>query len=409
MNAFRLALSCFVIMPGLVWTVFDARAQTCAQAPSCSQLGYTKAVADCTGKTTLLCPFDSSKAFCADDTTCAALGFTDTISECPGEYTLCPSDATKGKCIFEASPGDLKYSLRTAAHNGWLPCDGSTYSSTQFPELYAAISSSFGTKLPYYYNHFLKARTGYSGSSLATMEEAGLPDIYGYLGGNPSVPNDGFLADKLSSVSGAFQVSGEGDKNGMSQGSGGWGYTSLTFRASYSNSIYGNSTTVTPQNYSANVFIYAGRIKGRPSTESCAKGNYFYSDGTCSSTYTSSKTLLGMVTSVSSSNGKLVISYAYGGNKSVTSHDSVETACGCSTDSLCSDIADIYDARALVSMTIATNSVVTKPVSGRNYYGDFAFGPYTCSSSTCSQSSYSNASLTSGYYYCTKSMSLYTF
>ncbi|MBQ7285910.1 MAG: hypothetical protein IJW72_06645, partial [Alphaproteobacteria bacterium] len=190
-----------------------------------------------------------------------------------------------------------------------------------------------------------------------------------------------------------------------------WG-RNFYFNASKSNSIYGKSSTVTPRNYPANIFIYAGRVKSRPSTTSCAKGNYLYSDGTCSSTYTSSKTLLGMVTSVSSYNGKLKVSYVYGGNTSKTGYDNVKTACGCTTtDSSCAmtEIADIYDAQALVSMTISTNSVVTKPVSGRNYYGDTAFGPYTCSSSTCSQSSYSNTTLTSGYYYCTKSMSLYTF
>lgn len=238
------------------------------------------------------------------------------------------------------------------------------------------------------------------------MEEAGLPNITGYFSAGIGKLNGSYLdgsgAITSSSTYNMAMKGGDSDN---------WG-RNFRFDASKSNSIYGKSSTVTPQNYPANVFIYAGRIKGRPSTGSCAKGNYFYSDGTCSSTYTSSKTLLGMVTSVSSSNGKLVISYVYGGNTSKTGFDNVKTACGCSTtDTTCAmtNIADIYDARALVSMTITTNSVVTKPISGRNYYGDTAFGPYTCSSSTCSQSSYTNASLTSGYYYCTKSMSLYTF
>jgi len=179
MNAFRLALSCSVIMPGLVWTVFDARAQTCAQAPSCPQLGYTKSVADCAGKTILYCPFDATKAYCVDEITCASLGFTDTIAECPGEYTLCPSDATKGKCDFEASPGDLKYSLRTSDHNGWLLCNGRSYSSAQYPELYSAISGSFGTNLPSYSGYFLNAAATSSASTFKTAQEAGLPNITG--------------------------------------------------------------------------------------------------------------------------------------------------------------------------------------------------------------------------------------
>ena len=256
MNAFRLALSCSVIMPGLVQTVFDARAQTCAQAPSCSQLGYTKAVAECTGKTTLLCPFDSSKAFCADDTTCDALGFTDTISECPGSYVKCPSDATKGKCDFEASPGDLKYSLRTSDHNGWLLCNGRSYSSTQYPELYTAISGSFGTSLPNYSEYFLKAAATTSASSLKTAQAAGLPNIWGslLLSGIENVTK------APSSASGAFRIGA--NNNGYSGGHDDNNTKpSIYFDASSYNSIYGNSTTVTPQNYSANVFIYAGRKK----------------------------------------------------------------------------------------------------------------------------------------------------
>ena len=257
MNAFRLALSCSVIMPGLVWTVFDARAQTCAQAPSCSQLGYTKAVADCTGKTTLFCPFDSTKAYCADDTTCAALGFTDTISECPGSYVKCPSDATKGKCDFEASPGDLKYSLRTSDHNGWLLCNGRTYSSTQYPELYTAISGSFGTSLPNYSGYFLKAAATTSASSLKTAQAAGLPNIYGTLSLS-GIENNG--ANALSTGSGAFTMGS--NTHGYSDGHGTTNNKpTIIFNASNYNSIYGKSSTVMPQNYSANVFIYAGRKK----------------------------------------------------------------------------------------------------------------------------------------------------
>lgn len=378
-----------------------AQAQTCATAPSCSELGYTKSASQCSGKTILYCPFDKTKVFCVDEITCASLGFTDTISECPGEYTLCPSDSSKGKCIFEASPGDLKYSLRTSSHNGWLLCDGSNYNSQQFPELYAAISGSFGNKLPNYSGYFLKGAATTSASTFKTYQQAGLPNITAYGPGFDDQTGTPTIGGAFYKYSTNFAYDADSSLSGA-----GW---RLGFDASKSNSIYGRSSTVTPQNYSANVFIYAGRTKYKPSTDSCTKGNYLYSDGTCSSSYTSSKTLLGMITSTSSYSGKITIYYVYGGNTLKTSHDSVETACGCSTDSLCSNIADIYDARALVSMTIATNSVVSKPVSGRNYYGDYAFGPYTCTSSTCSQSSYSNASLTSGYYYCTKTLTLYTF
>ncbi|MBQ9731959.1 MAG: hypothetical protein IJV97_02595 [Alphaproteobacteria bacterium] len=41
-------------------------AQTCTAAPSCADMGYTKTVSDCSGKTTLKCPFDLTKVSCED-------------------------------------------------------------------------------------------------------------------------------------------------------------------------------------------------------------------------------------------------------------------------------------------------------------------------------------------------------
>ena len=62
----------------------------------------------------------------------------------------------------------------------------------------------------------------------------------------------------------------------------GRGLRDLHINASKSNAIYGNSTTVTPQNYKANVFIYAGkqRIPGEFITSLANK--YIYADGTYS-------------------------------------------------------------------------------------------------------------------------------
>ncbi|MBS4773936.1 MAG: hypothetical protein KHX55_06655, partial [Proteobacteria bacterium] len=74
MNYFRTFLSLSVLTPGLVWTVFDARAQTCSQAPSCSELGFTKTVSQCAGKNMIKCPFDTSLAYCEDGPSCASLG-----------------------------------------------------------------------------------------------------------------------------------------------------------------------------------------------------------------------------------------------------------------------------------------------------------------------------------------------
>ncbi|MBS4774295.1 MAG: tail fiber protein, partial [Proteobacteria bacterium] len=189
---------------------------------------------------------------------CASLGFTDTISECPGSYVKCPTDSSKGKCDFEASPGDLKYSLRTSDHNGWLLCNGRSYSSSQYPELYSAISGSFGSYLPNYSGYFLKAAATSYASNLKTAQQAGLPNLSGTIDGLVVYPN------AMGTRSGVFSSTYPPSitKNATENKRGWWndnGY--ISFDASRSNSIYGRSSTVTPQNYSANVFIYAGRKK----------------------------------------------------------------------------------------------------------------------------------------------------
>ncbi|MBQ7285899.1 MAG: tail fiber protein, partial [Alphaproteobacteria bacterium] len=347
-------------------------------------------------KTILYCPFDATKAYCVDEITCASLGFTDTISECPGEYTLCPSDATKGKCDFEASPGDLKYSLRTSDHNGWLLCNGRSYSSAQFPELYAAISGSFGTNLPSYSGYFLKAAATSSASTFKTAQEAGLPNIYGTL----------YTVGTESSSGAFYNYSMIEDNLHDHKESGGWGHAAtITFSASKYNSIYGKSSTVTPQNYSANVFIYTGRKKGSATNLSCSIGDYYYSDGTCSSTYTSSKTLLGMVNSVYSYTGYKQITYVWGGNKTASSRTAAETACR--NTSAGAYVACDQHVNGFTSKTITSNSVVTSPNnSSKKYILCFNENSYfTCNSSTCTRS---GSNFTGSiYYYCYNTVNIY--
>lgn len=297
----------------------EASAQSCTTAPSCSELGYTKSASDCAGKTILYCPFDRTKAYCVDEITCASLGFTDTIAECPGEYTLCPSDSSKGKCIFEARPGDLKYSLRTADHNGWLLCNGRAYSSSQYPELYEALKDSFGSKLPNYTGYFLKAAATSSASAFKTPQAAGLPDIVGQFG----PVNDNSVEHK----NGAFITAGAWSR---SVNGGNTGGTTLEFRASKSNSIYGKSSTVTPQNYSANVFIYAGKSQGADDTlVQCDVGMYLNANGTCSKTLIAAKNPLGVIAQDLGSQWIVI----WGGSKSEKEGPARETCANQGADS----------------------------------------------------------------------------
>ncbi|MBS4773514.1 MAG: tail fiber protein [Proteobacteria bacterium] len=395
MNSLRFFLSFSILTPGLVWTVFDARAQTCTQAPSCSELGYTKSASDCAGKTILYCPFDKTKAYCVDEITCASLGFNDTVSECPGDYTLCPSDSTKGKCIFEARPGDLKYSLRTSNHNGWLLCNGASYSSAQYPELYEAIKDSFGTNLPSYSGYFLKAAATSSASSFKTYEQAGLPNITGSIA-------YGAPGNYQNYTSGALYASVKSGSKGIGNGGDTYG---LGFDASKSNSIYGRSYTVTPQNYPANIFIYAGRVKAK-APSSCAAGNFLYKDGTCSSTYTSTKTLLGLVNNVYSYTGYKRIYYAWGGNKTASNRTAADAACKSQGGNSASTACD-QDVRNFTSITIPSNSVVVSPnSSAKKYVLCFNENSYfTCNSSGCTRggSDYTGTK----YYYCDSYVDFY--
>lgn len=88
------------------------------------------------------------------------------------------------------------------------------------------------------------------------MVNAGLPNITGTLSSKNTSSAWKFLADKLTKVSGAFSVEGEGAKQGMaSDANPPWGYDTLNFDASKSNPIYGSSDTVTPLTYTVRVYI----------------------------------------------------------------------------------------------------------------------------------------------------------
>ena len=381
----------------LLVTAAEASAQTCTTAPSCSELGYTKSASQCSGKTMLYCPFDKTKVFCEDGSSCDSLGFTDIVSECPGSYVKCPTDATKGKCDFEASPGDLKYSLRTSDHNGWLLCNGRVYDKDKYPELYSAISGSFGSNLPNYSGYFLKAAAYSYASSFKTAQQAGLPNITAYGPAMDDQTQNPGLGGAFYKYTTSYAYDAKSELSGA-----GW---RLGFDASKSNSIYGRSSTVTPQNYSANVFIYAGRKKSS-APSSCSAGNFFYSDGSCSSTYTSSKTLLGMVNTVYNNSDYMTITYVWGGNKTAANRTAADAACqsqgGSSAYTACDQHVENF-----TSVSIPSNSVVVSPNSStKKYVLCFNENSYfTCNSSGCTRGG-SNYTGTK-YYFCYKSVNLY--
>lgn len=246
-------------VPALIYAL-PSQAQECTAAPDCADLGYTKTASQCSGKTFTRCPFDDTKYNCEDSTArCMAAGYRTQRNICTDTFIPCPFEPTIGVCLDpQHAVGDLKYSWKTANHDGWLLCNGQSFDKNNYPDLYSLLGKN---TVPSYSGYFLKGAASTSVSTFKTSQAAGLPNIAGTFTAYG-------VEYQYSDVTGAF-----------SKSSGGSGYSGhdakgktlpkFSFSASKSNSIYGNSTTVTPQNYSANIFIYAGKI-----TDVCADAGY---------------------------------------------------------------------------------------------------------------------------------------
>ena len=122
--------------------------------------------------------------------------------------------------------------------NGFLLCDGRAVSRATYAKLFSIIGTTYGAgngdttfNLPDFRGSFLQ---GYGGTSLAIgqKQEAGLPNITGWL----NACTDG--------ASGAFLTNTK-----QSYGTGDYDFWDVTFDASRVSSVYGKSTTVTPQNF----------------------------------------------------------------------------------------------------------------------------------------------------------------
>ena len=137
--------------------------------------------------------------------------------------------------------------------SGWLPCDGRTVSSTQYPALFASIGTTWGIeenitengvtyfKLPDFRNRTL---WGADQKVLGTYVEAGLPNITGAIGFRAGGSNwySGCVYGRTDLVGGTW------DTESM--------YAGTAFiDASRSNPIYGASDTVQPPAAAVNFII----------------------------------------------------------------------------------------------------------------------------------------------------------
>ena len=324
--------------------------------------------------------------------TCAELGYDDQVSLCPKDYLTCPFDKTQGKCIYEAAIGQIGYFTK-APGNGWLLCDGKIYNAKKYPDLAAALASKYvlsssRIQVPDYRGDFLRVSGGNSGT-VNTRQAEGLPNIYGNIGSNAGRAQ--FTTDISS---GAFYAVSSGLSHFSNDGTETAG-VKVYFDASEYNSIYGNSSHVTPVNTAVYAYIYAGKVDpytDNPDMPSCSQGQYYYADGTCSSSYNSSKTLRGIVSSVSTSSH--YIRYIVGGVNSTAENSTVLNYCASVNGSL----ARYTDWKKLPTNIPTTQSVVRSPQAGY-YWNAINSDRYYCSSaSSCSIKS--GTATTSAKYYC---------
>ena len=144
------------------------------------------------------------------------------------------------KMMPELSPvpiGSIAYAHEVPT--GWLECNGAAISRTKYARLFKKIGTKYGAgdgsttfNLPNLHHRVLEATTTIS--EVAKMVEAGLPDISGSFDGDLAVAvGDGcFLAQNHQPYS-PVSTSKEG-------------FHGVSFAASRSNGLHGNSETVQP-------------------------------------------------------------------------------------------------------------------------------------------------------------------
>ena len=238
-----------------------------------------------------LCASTSYAAInCSTLPSCDSLGYTDTVADCPKVYNwnasskklvatttpkavICPFDTAKGRCLHDAKVGDLKYSLHTVNHEGWILCNGQSLDTTTYSALYNVIGSNYGMdgtkfRVPDYRGFFLRAYGtadknnalssfgGSANTSLNTPQKEQLPNITGTFGA-PFLNWDEVYG---ATYNGAFETTYVWERRPRMEAGGGRG---LTFNAEKTtgtgNGVYKDNAHVIPANYAVNVFIYAGK------------------------------------------------------------------------------------------------------------------------------------------------------
>lgn len=140
--------------------------------------------------------------------------------------------------------GKIEWFAFNTPPEGYLVCNGANVSRTTYADLFAVIGTTFGSgdgsttfTLPNLIDKFAQGST-----TVGTVKSAGLPDITGSVK-NLMSPDSSW---SVSSTSGAFTAGALGKlSSDITSGQSDVGFD-LSFIASLSSSIYGNSTTVQP-------------------------------------------------------------------------------------------------------------------------------------------------------------------
>ena len=135
---------------------------------------------------------------------------------------------------------------------GFLKCDGSQYSRTQYAKLFALIGTNFGVgdgsttfNVPDYRGCFLRGLGGNSAADMYTKQNSGVPNITGTLK---------YCQMNSDVATGAF-ISGTPSDNYGGTNSG-YPRNSASFDASRSSNVYQNGLTeARPVNFAINYFI----------------------------------------------------------------------------------------------------------------------------------------------------------
>lgn len=172
------------------------------------------------------------------------------------------ADATLEVSIGEnqgAVIGEIRWFALPTPPTGWLVCNGAAVGTSDYPALFAAIGKTF-TKVDPIYNDpvrfslpDLMGKVPWGSTSVGIVLDAGAPDVTGHFSATDNVCLNGY-ADKdtpkvFANNDGCFSfIDGSGGRalvNVIQVGN----YADnrrVTFSASKSNNIYGNSDTVQP-------------------------------------------------------------------------------------------------------------------------------------------------------------------